>query len=110
MAPGAERIEAIARETIAKLPPEFVRHLANVVLHIEELADDKTLDEMVFRSMVRDGTPFYDPLGLVSEGTRIDFQVEVNSYLVHAVTSAGLDVLRLPIAEEPRQIEDHKDG
>src|SRR5437762_1586225 len=38
-------------------------------------------DEMVFRSMVRDGTPFYDPLGLVSEGTKIDFQVEVNSYL-----------------------------
>ena len=38
-------------------------------------------DEMVFRSMVRDGTPFYDPLGLVSEGTQIDFQVEVNSYL-----------------------------
>src|SRR6185295_18448342 len=25
-------------------------------------------DEMVFRSMVKDGTPFYDPLGLVSEG------------------------------------------
>src|SRR5262245_6261857 len=38
-------------------------------------------DEMVFRSMVRDNTPFYDPLGLVSEGTKIDFQVEVNSYL-----------------------------
>src|SRR5262245_21478604 len=27
-------------------------------------------DEMVFRSMVRDGTPFYDPLGLVSAGTK----------------------------------------
>ncbi len=38
-------------------------------------------DEMVFRSMVRDNTPFYDPLGLVSEGTQIDFQVQVNSYL-----------------------------
>ena len=38
-------------------------------------------DEMVFRSMVRDNAPFYDPLGLVSEGTKIDFQVEVNSYL-----------------------------
>jgi hypothetical protein len=38
-------------------------------------------DEMVFRSMVRDDARFYDPLGLVSEGTRIDFQVEVNSYL-----------------------------
>jgi hypothetical protein len=38
-------------------------------------------DEMVFRSMVRDGSRFYSPLGLVSEGTKIDFQVEVNSYL-----------------------------
>lgn len=38
-------------------------------------------DEMVFRSMVRDGSRFYDPLGLVSEGTKIDFQTETNSYL-----------------------------
>jgi hypothetical protein len=38
-------------------------------------------DEMVFRSMVLDGSRFYDPLGLVAEGTKIDFQVEVNSYL-----------------------------
>src|SRR6476619_8283555 len=38
-------------------------------------------DEMVFRAMVRDGTPFYDPLGLVSAGTQIDFQTQVNSYL-----------------------------
>ena len=38
-------------------------------------------DEMVFRSMVRDSTPFYDPLGLVSEGTKIDFQLQINSYL-----------------------------
>lgn len=38
-------------------------------------------DEMVFRSMVKDGSRFYDPLGLVSEGTKVDFQLEVNSYL-----------------------------
>lgn len=38
-------------------------------------------DEMVFRSMVRDGSRIYDPLGLVAQGTKIDFQVEVNSYL-----------------------------
>jgi len=38
-------------------------------------------DEMVFRSMVRDGSRFYDPLGLESEGTKVDFQVGVNSYL-----------------------------
>ncbi len=38
-------------------------------------------DEMVFRSMTRDRSRFYDPLGLASEGTQTDFQVEVNSYL-----------------------------
>ena len=38
-------------------------------------------DEMVFRSMVRDEAHFYDPLGLESEGTEIDFQVGVNHYL-----------------------------
>src|SRR3989454_4918747 len=38
-------------------------------------------DEMVFRSMVRDGSRIYDPLGLESEGTKTDFQVGVNSYL-----------------------------
>ena len=31
--------------------------------------------------MVLDKSRFYDPLGLVSEGTKIDFQVETNSYL-----------------------------
>jgi len=38
-------------------------------------------DEMVFRSMVRDDAHFYDPLGLVSSGTMVDFQVGVNAYL-----------------------------
>jgi len=38
-------------------------------------------DEMVFRSMVRDDAHFYDPLGLVAEGTKVDFQVGVNNYL-----------------------------
>ena len=38
-------------------------------------------DEMVFRSMVRDSARIYDPLGLESEGTKVDFQIGVNSYL-----------------------------
>lgn len=38
-------------------------------------------DEMVFRSMVRDDAHFYDPLGLVAEGVKVDFQVGVNAYL-----------------------------
>jgi len=38
-------------------------------------------DEMVFRTMVRDSSHFYDVVGLESEGTKVDFQVGVNSYL-----------------------------
>jgi hypothetical protein len=38
-------------------------------------------DEMVFRAMVRDGAHFYDPLGLVSRGVQVDFQVMANAYL-----------------------------
>ena len=38
-------------------------------------------DEMMFRAMVRDGAHFFDPLGLVSKGTEIDFQVGANAYL-----------------------------
>jgi hypothetical protein len=38
-------------------------------------------DEMVFRSMVRDDAHFYSNLGLVSEGTAVDFQVGANAYL-----------------------------
>jgi len=38
-------------------------------------------DEMVFRAMVRENAHIYDYVGLESEGTSIDFQVGVNSYL-----------------------------
>jgi hypothetical protein len=38
-------------------------------------------DEMVFRAMVRDEATFFDPLGLVSKGTEIDFQTGANAYL-----------------------------
>lgn len=38
-------------------------------------------DEMVFRTMVRDSSYFYDIVGLESEGTKVDFQVGANSYL-----------------------------
>lgn len=38
-------------------------------------------DEMVFRTMVRDSSYFYSVIGLESEGTAIDFQIGVNSYL-----------------------------
>jgi hypothetical protein len=38
-------------------------------------------DEMVFRAMVKENARLYDPLGLASEGVKIDFQLQINSYL-----------------------------
>ena len=38
-------------------------------------------DEMVWRAMVRDDAHFYDPLGLVSQGTKFNFQGMASAYL-----------------------------
>ena len=38
-------------------------------------------DEMVFRAMVRDDAHFYDPLGLASRASQVDFQAGANAYL-----------------------------
>jgi len=53
-------------------------------------------DEMVFRAMVRDGAPFYDPLGLESRGIRVDFQVGVNAYLYGTRFISWLAMTRSP--------------
>jgi len=45
-APGLDTIEAIARATLAGLPPEFRAHLGDVVLIVEDVADDETLDAL----------------------------------------------------------------
>ena len=45
-APRAAEIEAIARASLQRLPEPFASHLKDVVLQVEELADDKTLDDM----------------------------------------------------------------
>ena len=44
--PSAEEIEAIARRTLDALPEPFARHVKDVVLLVEEFADDQTLHEM----------------------------------------------------------------
>jgi predicted Zn-dependent protease with MMP-like domain len=46
LAPDAAAIEALAEAAIARLPDQFRRHLASVVLRIEEFADEAVLDEM----------------------------------------------------------------
>jgi predicted Zn-dependent protease with MMP-like domain len=42
-APDAAAIEVIARDTIARLPAAFAAHLGDVLLLVEEEADDETL-------------------------------------------------------------------
>jgi predicted Zn-dependent protease with MMP-like domain len=44
--PTLDEIEAIARAALAGLPEPFARHLAGVVLQVEELADEALLAEM----------------------------------------------------------------
>ncbi|HUQ13328.1 MAG TPA: metallopeptidase family protein, partial [Novosphingobium sp.] len=46
VAPSAEEIEVIARRTLARLPARFAAHLDGIVLRVEELADDETLDAL----------------------------------------------------------------
>jgi predicted Zn-dependent protease with MMP-like domain len=45
-APSAAEIEAIARRALDQLPEPFASHVQNVVLRVEEFADDETLAAM----------------------------------------------------------------
>ena len=45
-APDAAAIEALARAALARIPAPFAAHLGDVVLLIEDFADDETLDAM----------------------------------------------------------------
>ena len=44
--PSAEEIEAIARDAMLHLPEPFAGHLADVVLQVDEFAEDALLAEM----------------------------------------------------------------
>jgi predicted Zn-dependent protease with MMP-like domain len=44
--PSADEIEALARSALAALPEPFAGHLADVILQVEDFADDETLKAM----------------------------------------------------------------
>ena len=46
IAPSADEMEALARAALARLPAQFRAHLGDVVLRVEEFADDELLAEM----------------------------------------------------------------
>ena len=45
-APSADEMEAMARAALARLPAQFTEHLGDVVLRVEEFADEALLAEM----------------------------------------------------------------
>ena len=46
LAPSANAIEALARDAIARLPEAFRAHLGDVILRVEDLAEDDVLAEL----------------------------------------------------------------
>jgi predicted Zn-dependent protease with MMP-like domain len=42
-APSLDEIDTIARAALARLPADFARHLGDVVLQVEDFADEETL-------------------------------------------------------------------
>ena len=45
-APSLDEIEALARAALARLPEPFSSHLADIVLRVDDFADDETLAEL----------------------------------------------------------------
>lgn len=49
-APTLDQIEAIARDALAKLPADFAAHLGDIVLIVEDFADEETLASLGIES------------------------------------------------------------
>ncbi|WP_207101061.1 metallopeptidase family protein [Paracoccus shandongensis] len=45
-APDAARIEAMARDAVAALPPEFATHAGDIAIRVAEFAPEDVLDEL----------------------------------------------------------------
>jgi predicted Zn-dependent protease with MMP-like domain len=61
---SADEIEALARAALAKLPAQFAEHLGDIVLLVEEFADEELLAEMGIEDPfdltgVYEGTPLH---------------------------------------------------
>ena len=78
--PSADEIEAIARRTLESLPPQFARSLGDIVLLVEDFADDETLQAMGIEdpfelSGIYDGVPLtaksVDQSGTLPERIRL---------------------------------------
>ncbi|MDE2435529.1 MAG: metallopeptidase family protein [Sphingomonadales bacterium] len=75
-APDTAEIEALARAALARIPGEFRAHLGDVVLRVEDFADEETLaalgiDDPFALTGLYEGVPLGDKFGAAS-GTMPD--------------------------------------
>ena len=64
--PSATELEVIARAALARLPAEFARHTGDVVLSVEEFADEGTLADMGIEDPF-DLTGLFEGIGLTEQ-------------------------------------------
>ena len=92
--PTADEIEALARKALDALPEPFATHLRDVVLLVEEFADDETLKEMEIDDP-SDLTGIYEGLPLTEKS------VDVSGNLTDRIR-----LFRRPILDEWADGED----
>jgi predicted Zn-dependent protease with MMP-like domain len=68
--PTLDEIEALARAALASLPPLFADHLGDVVLMVEELADEELLAELGIEHPL-DLSGVYEGIPLGERGTGV---------------------------------------
>ena len=86
--PSPEEFETIARAALARLPEVFAQHIGDVVLSVEDFADEETLAEMGIE----------DPFGLTGlfEGIGLtDQSIELSGQMPNRVR-----LFRQPILDE----------
>ena len=80
LAPSADEIEGLARAALARLPAAFAEHLGDVVLQVDEFADEALLAEMGFDDPfaltgVYEGTPLH--LKSISDSGRLPDRIRL---------------------------------
>ena len=72
--PSPHEFEAIARAALARLPAEFARHVGDVVLSVEEFADEETLAEMGIEDPF-ELTGLFEGIGLTEQSIELSGQM-----------------------------------
>lgn len=72
--PSPAEFEAIARAALARLPQDFARHCGDVVLSVEEFADEETLAQLGIEDPF-ELTGLFEGLGLTEQSIEMSGQM-----------------------------------